>query len=126
MAVNNHKMPDVWKGTYASLVAYLNSFNEDLKKAALVFLTTNEKGEPVSQLAFIEANKTIHLIEGSQDIYTKEEINEMFGDLVDEETGEVTNISTYVTEATTVVLNDANSYTDDKIAVLVYDDEGDL
>ena len=50
----------------------------------------------------------------------------MFGDLVDEETGTVTNISTYVTEATTVVLNDANSYTDDKIAVLVYDNEGDL
>lgn len=126
MAVNNHKIPDFFKGTYANLVAFLNDYNGDLKKAAFAFLTTNEKGEPVSQLAFVEANKTIHLIEGSQDIYTKEEINDMFGDLVDEETGTVTNISTYVTEATTVVLNDANSYTDDKIAVLVYDNEGDL
>ena len=126
MAINNHKIPDFFKGTYANLVAFLNEYNGDLKKAAFAFLTTNEKGEPVSQLAFIEANKTIHLIEGSQDIYTKEEINDMFGDLVDEETGTVTNISTYVTEATTVVLNDANTYTDDKIAVLVYDDEGDL
>ena len=126
MAVNNHKIPDFFKGTYANLVAFLNDYNGDLKKAAFAYLTTNEKGEPVSQLAFIEANKTIHLIEGSQDIYTKEEINDMFGDLVDEETGTVTNISTYVTEATTVVLNDANTYTDDKIAVLVYDDEGDL
>jgi len=126
MAVNNHKIPDFFKGTYANLVAFLNDYNGDLKKAAFAYLTTNEKGEPVSQLAFIEANKTIHLIEGSQDIYTKEEINDMFGDLVDEETGTVTNISTYVTEATTVVLNDANTYTDDKIAVLVYDNEGDL
>lgn len=126
MAINNHKMPDFLKGTYANLVAYLNSYDGDLKKAAFAFLTTNEEGKPVSQIAFIEANKTIHLIEGSQDIYTKDEINDMLGDLVDKETGEVTDISTYVAEADTVVLSEANSYTDDKIAVLVYDDEGDL
>lgn len=126
MAINNHKIPDFFKGTYANLVAFLDAHDGDLKKAAFAFLTTNEEGEPVSQLAFVEANKTIHLIEGSQDIYTKEEINDMFGDLVDKETGEVTDISTYVTEATTVVLSDANSYTDDKIAVMVYDSEGDL
>lgn len=126
MAVNNHKIPDFYMGEYNNIVSALNKVEGNLKKAAYAFVTKDAKGNAVNQLAFIEANKTIHLIEGSQDVYTKEEIQQILGDLFNPETGEIIDVSTYVTEVTNVTLQDANKYTDDKLAVKVYDSEGDL
>ena len=126
MAVNNHKIPDFYMGEYNNIVSALNKVEGNLKKAAYAFVTKDAEGNTVNQLAFIEANKTIHLIEGSQDVYTKEEIQQILGDLFNPETGEIIDVSTYVTEVTNVTLQDANKYTDDKIAVKVYDSEGDL
>jgi len=126
MAVNNHKIPDFYMGEYNNIVSALSKVEGNLKKAAYAFVTKDAEGNTVNQLAFIEANKTIHLIEGSQDVYTKEEIQQILGDLFNPETGEIIDVSTYVTEVTNVTLQDANKYTDDKIAVKVYDSEGDL
>ena len=126
MAVNNHKIPDFYMGEYNNIVSALDKVEGNLKKAAYAFVTKDAEGNAVNQLAFIEANKTIHLIEGSQDVYTKEEIQQILGDLFNPETGEIIDVSTYVTEVTNVTLQDANKYTDDKIAVKVYDSEGDL
>lgn len=126
MAVNNHKIPDFYMGEYNNIVSALNKVEGNLKKAAYAFVTKDAEGNAVNQLAFIEANKTIHLIEGSQDVYTKEEIQQILGDLFNPETGEIIDVSTYVAEVTNVTLQDANKYTDGKIAVKVYDSEDDL
>ncbi len=65
MAVNNHKIPDFYMGEYNNIVSALSKVEGNLKKAAYAFVTKDAEGNAVNQLAFIEANKTIHLIEGS-------------------------------------------------------------